>query len=244
MSALSLDRITPTRRPDKAPAGTQRWRELLFAHWTVPPEAVRPLIPAALELDLWEGRAFIGAVPFRMEAIRTSWMPRRTGLDFLELNLRTYVHHRGAPGVWFFSLEASSRLAVWAARMGWSLPYWHARMHTRREGEAVRYGSLRGGAEAAFEVDYAIGEALGPSAPGTLEHFLLERYYLFAHHRGRILQGQVHHTPYVAHRASVSRLTHSLTAAAGLPGLDASPELVHFSPGVEVEVFGPWPTTD
>src|SRR5690606_6315779 len=105
----------------------------------------------------------------RMEAIRTAWMPRRTGLDFLELNLRTYVHHRGEPGVWFFSLEASSRLAVWAARMGWSLPYWHARMHTERAGEEVRYGSRRAGAEASLEVDYAIEERLGPSAPGTLE---------------------------------------------------------------------------
>ena len=79
MSALPLDRIAPTRRPERPAAGTQRWRELLFAHWRVPAEAVRPLIPEALELDLWEGRAFIGAVPFRMQAIRTQWMPRRDG---------------------------------------------------------------------------------------------------------------------------------------------------------------------
>lgn len=239
---IELDRIAPTRHPGIANSGTQRWRELLFVHWSVPLEAVRPLVPAELELDAYEGRAWIGAVPFRMEQIRPSWLPRAMALDFLELNLRTYVHHRGEPGVWFFSLEASSWLAVRAARAGWSLPYWHARMRTERAGDRIVFASDRRGGAARFDVEYEVGAALGASAPGTFEHFLLERYYLFAHHRRRVLKGQVHHPPYPAHRARVDRLSQTLTAAAGLPALDAPPEVAHWSPGVDVEVFGPWPT--
>lgn len=211
-------------------------------HWRVPIEAVRPLVPAALELDAWDGAMWIGAVPFRMEQIRPWWLPRAAALDFLELNLRTYVIHRGRPGVWFFSLEASSWLAVRAARAGFSLPYHHARMHVETRGADVRYASVRRDASRArFEIDYEIGAPLGPSEPGTLEHFLLERYLLFASRRGRILEAQVHHAPYPARAARVRSLAQTLTAAAGLPALDAPPELAHASPGVDVEVFGPWP---
>jgi uncharacterized protein len=208
-------------------------------HWTVPLDAVRPLIPGELELDPWDGRAWIGLVPFRMEATRPSFVPRALGLDFLELNLRTYVHHRGRPGVWFFSLEASSWLAVRAARAMWNLPYHHARMRTARAGDRIEYASTRRGRAApSFEVEYEIGAELGPSRPDTLEHFLLERYLLFARRRGVILEGQVNHPPYVAHRARVERIHDEIAAAAGLPAA-ATPETVHFSPGVEVEVFGP-----
>jgi uncharacterized protein YqjF (DUF2071 family) len=237
--ALPLDRIAPTRRPPGPSAGTQRWRELLFLHWSVPIDAVRPLVPAALELDPWDGRMWVGAVPFCMEAVRTSWMPRGTGLEFLELNLRTYVHHRGEPGVWFFSLEAASWLAVRAARATWSLPYWHADMQTERAGDRISYRSARRDPRATLDTEYTIGPRLGPSTPGTLEHFVLERYHLFAHRRGRILRGTVHHPPYDAHVAHVAELSQTLTRAAGLPPLDTPPELTHFAPGVDVEVFGP-----
>jgi uncharacterized protein YqjF (DUF2071 family) len=238
MTALELDRISPTRRPEGPAAGGQRWRDLLFVHWTVPLEAVRPLIPRELELDPWDGRMWIGAVPFRMLDVRTSWMPPRLGLDFLELNVRTYVHHRGRPGVWFFSLEAASWLAVRAARAMWSLPYHHASMSQTREGTGTRYASRRRSSGARFEVEYEIGEPLGASVPRTLEHFLLERYLLFASRRGRILEGQVHHPPYPAHRARIDRVHDELLRAAGLPAVSA-PEAVHYSPGVDVEVFGP-----
>lgn len=241
MSARELDRIGPTRRPDRPVAGTQHWRELLFVHWTLPLEAVRPLIPAAIDLDPWDGRAWIGMVPFRMERIRPSWLPGALALDFLELNLRTYVSYRGRPAVWFFSLDASSWLAVHAARAGWSLPYHHARMDVAREGARVRYRSERRDGRAKLAVDYEIGEPIGPSEPGSLEHFLLERYLLLSTRGGRILEGQVHHVPYPAHRARLASLTQTLVQAAGMPTPADPPAAVHFSPGVDVEVFGPWP---
>jgi uncharacterized protein YqjF (DUF2071 family) len=238
---MTLDRISPSTRPSGDNAGTQRWRELLFVHWTFAPEIVRPLVPREVELDAWDGRMYVGLVPFRMQEIRPSWLPRALALDFLELNLRTYVHYRGRPAVWFFSLEASSWLAVRAARAGWSLPYHHATMSVERDGERVRYASARRDASLArFAVDYEIGEPLGASKPGTLDHFLLERYLLLSQHRGVIHEGQVHHVPYPAHRAHVRSIDETLLAAAGLPP-HGQPETAHFSPGVDVEVFGPFP---
>jgi hypothetical protein len=239
---MDLDRIAPTRRPDARPTGTQRWRDLLFVHWRVPAEALRPLVPAALELDRFDGACWVGVVPFVMRDVRSAWMPRGVGLSFLETNLRTYVHHRGRPGVYFFSLEAASWLAVKVARVAWKLPYFHARMRMHRDGDEVAYDSVRRGAEAArLAVRYRVGEALGASAPGTFEHFLLERYLLYSVRGEALLEGQVHHPPYPAHRAELLAIDEGLREAAGLPPDEAPPAVVHYAPGVDVEVFGPWP---
>lgn len=235
-SGAAVHRIKPPR-PEGANAGTQRWRELLFVHWSFDPALVRPLVPAHLELDLWEGEAWVGIVPFRMEATRPSWLPRRAALDFLETNVRTYVHHHGKPGVLFFSLEASSWLAVRAARLGWSLPYFHAEMSVSRAADRVHYTSTRKSRPGAIDVTYEVGDALGPSEVGTLQHFLLERYYLFVEHRGQIMTGQVHHVPYPARAARIVTLEQSLLEAAGLPA--GTFRTAHYSDGVEVEVFGP-----
>ena len=239
-----LDRITPNRRPSARVAGTQRWRELLFLHWTVPVSVLRGLVPAPLAIDTWNEQAYVGLVPFAMRGIRSSWMPRRAGLDFLEANVRTYVHQGGVPGVYFFSLEASSWLAVQVARAGWGLPYVHADMQRTRSGARLTYTSRRRGVpDADLSVACDLGEALGPSAPGTLEYFLLERYVLFSFSRsGRLMRGNVFHTPYAAQRASVSGLTQRLVSSAGIPiGPTQVPEAIHYAEGVDVEVFGPWP---
>ncbi len=236
-----MDRITPTKRPAKKPAGTQKWRDLLFVHWTFPSEVLRPLVPAALDLDPWDGEMYVGLVPFEMKDIRTSWMPSGTGLDFLETNVRTYVSYQGRPGVFFFSLEASSWLAVKAARVGWGLPYFHASMASAREGDSFTYRSDRKGGGAKLDAKWTLGEKLPVSAPESLEFFLLERYLLFSERGGRIYEGQVHHVPYPAQRAELVACDESLLAAAGLPAPGA-PKTVHFASGVDVEVFGPWPT--
>ncbi len=243
MSCLDLDRVSPTKPPtDRAIAGYQGWRQLLFLHWSVAAEDMRRVVPPELELDLWDGRAFVGAVPFEMVDIRPAWVPRAMALDFLETNLRTYVHYRGEPGVFFFSLEASSRLAVQAARWGWSLPYHFAHMSSTTEAGLTSYQSTRtSDPSAELSVRYRVGELLGPSPPGTLEHFFLERYYLFALRRGRVWKGHVSHVPYPAQRASLEHVSEGLVKAAGLPAQSGPPELVHYASGVDVEVFGPWP---
>lgn len=240
-----MDRISPTERPPGRPAGSQRWRHLLFLHWEVSAEALRPLLPEALSIDTFEGRAYVGVVPFTMRDVRPRWSPSVPGIsNFHELNVRTYVHHEGSrPGVWFFSLDAAKLIAVVAARVGWSLPYHFASMALEVQGDEVRYRSRRlaaGSTPASFEARYRIGEPLGAAAPGTFEHFLAERYILYARSGdGSLRLGRVHHRPYPLQRAEVLELRQSMVQAAGLPapGDEAAPHAL-YSPGVDVDVYG------
>jgi len=227
-----IDRLAPTRRPEGKAAGFQKWRNLLFVHYALDAEIVRALVPPSLELDLWEGQAHVGLVPFEMKDIRSAWMPRPSALNFLETNVRTYVHKNGEPGVFFFSLEASSWLAVQVARTGWGLPYFHATMSTDGQGT---YRSTRKSGGAMVDAKWTLGELLGPSTPGTYEHFVLERYLLFSKHGKELRKGQVHHVPYPAQRVTLERWQQSL-----FPQATGQPFAAHFSSGVDVEVFGPW----
>ena len=239
-----MDRLAPTRRPEGPPAGSHRWRTLLFLHWEVPVAALRALVPPRLSIDTFEGRAYLGLVPFTMEGIRpVRWLPPVPGVSaFHETNVRSYVHLEGRdPGVWFFSLDAANAAAVVAARAGWNLTYFLARMSLEREADRIRYRSRRlypPPTPAELAIDWSIGEARPPAAPGTLEHFLCERYLLYAARRdGTLLQGQVHHTPYPLRGARVEGLRQSLISAAGFE-VTGDPVSVLYSPGVDVEVFG------
>jgi len=236
-----MDRLSATQRPDDRPAGFQRWRNLLFLHWEVPASAVAALIPPELTVDTWEGRAYVGVVPFTMRDVSPWWSPSVPGIsNFHELNVRTYVHREGRdPGVWFFSLEAASSIAVIAARAGWHLPYHRASMQMDIEGDDVHYRSKRlwpGPKPAEFEVRYRIGESIGEAVPGTFEHFLAERYLLFANPGDGLELGQVHHRPYPLHRAEVSEVHETMLEVNGLPRGEGPP-LALYSPGVDVDVF-------
>lgn len=233
-----IDRLAPCVRPEIPCVGSQKWRELLFIHWPIAVEQLRPLVPAPLEIDTFEGTAYIGIVPFQMKDVRPSWLPSVCAFNFLETNLRTYVHINGEPGVFFFSLEAESWLAVQAARIGWRLPYFHSDMRMDKKGQNVEYECLRKGSKRPyFRAHYTIGEALGESRPETLEHFLLERYLLFTQKGRKLLRGQVYHTPYPAYAAHPYDVREELIAAAGLPATQGPPTLAHYSPGVDVEIF-------
>ncbi len=232
-----IDRIAPSRRPLRSIAGFQRWRSLLFMHWVVPVDKLRQLVPAGLELDLYDGKAHVGIVPFKMEGVRARWWPESCEMSFLETNLRTYVVCNGRPGIYFFSLEASSRLAVLGARVGWGLPYFYARSSAQQTDDVTEYKTRRPGSGVSHTVRYRIGGKLGPSQPGTLEHFFLERYLLFVERRGMIYSGQVHHLPYPAFEAAVLDVRDQLVEAAGLLALTTPPAFAHFSPGVDVDVF-------
>ena len=247
------DRLAPAVRPGGRPAGYQRWRRLTFLHWRVPPEAVAGTLPAGLELDTYDGAAWVGLVPFSMEGVRPRWFPAVPGVSaFPETNVRTYVTRVNAdgvrePGVYFYSLDAGKWLAVAIARGLWRLPYFRASMTVARDGDRVFYESRRlwpGPRGAGGRIDVTATGPPAPAEPGTLDHFLAERYLLFTHKAGRngrgpILRGQVHHTPYPLRPARVERLDDSLVAAAGFPGLgDARPpDHVCFSEGVEVTIF-------
>lgn len=227
----------------------QVWRQLGFLHWAVPAECLRGLVPDALEIDRFDGLAYVGLVPFTMTGVRPVWAPPVAGLSrFHEVNVRTYVHHQGRdPGVWFLSLDAANRVAVWIARAGWHLPYHHARMNLRLVeesepwGPSVAYTSERlGGPEGAGTIGCTLSYGpIGPVAeavPGSLEHFLVERYFLYSQHRRRLFRGQVHHRPYPLQSGRAAIFSETLLGAAGITRPDAPP-LVHFASCVSVDVF-------
>jgi uncharacterized protein YqjF (DUF2071 family) len=231
-------------RPDDKPAGFQRWRNLLFLHWEVPSEVLAPLVPASLTVDTFEGKAWIGLVPFTMRDVGFHFAPPvPTARHFHETNLRTYVHRDGRdPGVWFFSLDAASTLAVVGARVGFHLPYFRASMRMEIDGDRVRYQSERkwpGPRPADLELSYRIGDAIGEAQPDSFEHFLAERYILYAERRrgGALGLGRVHHRPYPLRRARVESLRESIVRAAGLPEPSTSPHVL-YSDGVDVDIFG------
>ena len=237
----TIDRLAPGRRPAGRPAGYQNWRSLLFLHWPVSVEILRPLVPAQLDIDLYDGVAYLGLTPFAVRAARPLGAPKALGLRFLEVNVRTYVHVDGRePGVYFFSLDAASLLAVLGARLTLGLPYFLARIRARRRRGVVEYAARRlFGRRPRLAVRYEVGEPLDASRPGTLQHFLLERYLLHVERWGKLWTVQVHHTPYPVQRARVLALDDELIAADGLPEPDGLPPLVHYSPGVDVEIFLP-----
>lgn len=239
--ADGIDRITPTLRPAERPVMYQRWRTLLFLHWEVPAAELARLLPPGLTLDTFEGRAFVGLVPFTMQGVRPALLPPFPPLsNFHETNVRTYVHHEGKnPGVWFFSLDAANRMAVKLARSWFRLPYHFDTMALKREGPWISYRSERhwpAPVPARCEVRCMPGAEASPSTPGTLQHFLVERYFLYTVHGGALWRGQVHHAPYPVRGAQVEGLDESLLAAAGIARPPGAP-LAHFSDGVDVDVF-------
>jgi uncharacterized protein YqjF (DUF2071 family) len=221
--------------------GYQRWHEILLAHFEVSPGALRPLVDPRVELDLHEGRAWVSLTPFTMRGARLRLAPPLPTLTrFHELNLRTYVHAGGVPGLWFLSLDAASGPAVAIARAALGLPYFRARMSRSASGDAHAYRSERAvvrGTRATFSASWSVGEAV-PSPPGSLEHFLAERYALFSVHAGRLLRVRVRHAPWSLRAACVGPLEQTLTRAAGL-WVPERPALAHFSEGRDVEVLLP-----
>jgi uncharacterized protein YqjF (DUF2071 family) len=218
------------------PVLSMRWKHLLFAHWRVPPKVLRPLIPEPLQIDTYEGTAWVGLVPFVMESVRPVWMPPIPKLfDFPETNLRTYVRYGEQRGVWFFSLDAAHRLAVWTARRFWKLPYHHARMRCQFVApNEITYETLRTDHSRAYAyVRYRFEDAPRETEPGTLEHFLVERYTLFTAHRGVVYRGEVAHLPYTVQPATLFELKQTLTDAVGV-SLPNEPPVVFYAPGFGV----------
>ena len=198
-------------RPWPLPGGSwimgQSWEDLLFAHWRVDADAVRKLVPPGLSVDEHEGSAWLGVTPFEITGLRLRGMfPLPLVSRFPEINVRTYVTAEDKPGIWFFSLDPSSRLAVEAARWAYKLPYFEARISLERRGPRVHYAAAR--RESArpfvFEASYGLaGDAAEPDR-GTLEHFLTERYCLYAADESGLHRAQIHHLPWRLGSAEVS----------------------------------------
>jgi uncharacterized protein YqjF (DUF2071 family) len=188
----------PWPLPERPWTIAQSWVDLLFSHWRVDAAALRKLVPPELELDEHDGSAWLGITPFVITGFRLRGMlPLPVVSRFPELNVRTYATHEDKPGIWFFSLDTSSRLAVEAARRTYRLPYFHARTVHERRGNRVDFSNARHGSERDFEATYrdATGEAFEP-VPGSLEHFLTERYCLYAADEEGLHRADIHHPPW------------------------------------------------
>jgi uncharacterized protein len=218
-------------RPWPLPEGPwvmgQTWDALLFAHWPVDAVLLQPLVSAHVEVDEHDGSAWLGITPFRVTGLRLRGVPPLPRLStFLELNVRTYVTAGGKPGIWFFSLDASSRLAVEAARRAYRLPYFHANISCSRSGGRLVYELSRAGAAGTvFAARYRPVEDEFNAAAGSLEHFLAERYCLYTEEAGTLKRAEIHHRPWDLQPAE-AEIELNTMAPVELP--DESP-LLHFS---------------
>jgi uncharacterized protein YqjF (DUF2071 family) len=218
-----------------------RWSELLFAHWAVDASAVQRLIPAGLEVDLFEGRCYVGAVPFLMDGVTPRLIPALPRLHaFPELNLRTYVTVGGIPGVWFFSLDAGQKLAVRTARRFFHLPYFDARFEIKLQGDRVSYSAVRthrAAPAAAFSASYQPTGPVYRSEAGTLDAWLTERYCLYAADTaGRIYRGKIEHEPWPLQPAEATLHTNTLGDWLGIEMI-GDPATLHFAKSLDVRAW-------
>lgn len=243
----AIDRISPSCEPDQPVVVLQNWLHLGFLHWEVPALELQAMLPPRLTVDTFEGKAYVGLVPFTLTGVRPVLAPPLPWVSsFHELNLRTYVHVEGRdPGVWFFSLDASSSFAVAAARATYKLPYFDAEVDLSVEDRTrplVRFTSRRtdprGPQPANAKLEYRPAEGLPvPARAGTIEHFLVERYILYAEDEERQLyRARVHHQPYGLQEAEVRELEETVVWAAGV----RRPEMLafaHYVREVNVKVY-------
>lgn len=223
-------------RPWPRPSGPWRmrmtWHDLLFAHYPIPLEQLRPLVPESLQIDTFDGSAWIGIVPFWMSGVAPRWMPGLPGVSrFPELNVRTYVSAGNRPGVWFFTLDADNRMAVEVARRTYHLNYLKARMDLSRRGPWLHYTSRRVDrrfAPAEYECEYRpIGRGF-KTQPGTFAHWSTARYCLYTtNSQGQLFRGDIDHPPWVLHSAQLVTHKNSLLESLGLETLRSRPVLYY-----------------
>jgi uncharacterized protein YqjF (DUF2071 family) len=221
----------------------QTWERLLFAHWPLSPRVVQPHVPRALTLQTFEGHAWLGVTPFVLSVLRPRAAPRLPCLaPFPEVNVRTYVTLGERPGVFFFSLDAGSALAVAAARAVYSLPYFRAQVRVRTSGLRVKYASRRTdrrGPPAELDVTYGPVGPVSPPARGTLAYWLTERYCLYAvSRRGRVRRAEIHHAPWPLQPAGAEIRVNTLTGPLGID-LTGQAAITHFAERLDVHVWPP-----
>lgn len=224
--------------PDGPWIMAQIWHDLLFAHWPVAPGVLRRLVPPELPLDIFDENAWIAVAPFHMSGIRARGLAPVPGLSrFPELNVRTYVTRDGKPGVYFFSLDVTNRAAVWAARTFYHLPYYRARMRVQVSGDQVDYFARRIGQDAELRAQYRPTSSVRLREPGSLEHWLTERYCLYTVAEGKVYRGDIHHVQWPLQDAAAQIENNTMLSAAGI-SLPSIPPLLHFAKRLEVLI---WP---
>jgi uncharacterized protein YqjF (DUF2071 family) len=229
------------RRPDPHHRTVmhQRWENLLFLHWAIDPDLIQRTLPPGLHTDTFDGHGWLGIVPFAMRDVRPAGLPAVGPIsNFLELNVRTYVHdERGVPGVWFYSLDCNQPVAVIIAQAFFSLPYRHAEMRASF-GSGIDYRSTRRGTREEARYLWKPDGAAKTANPDTLEFFLLERYHLYSARGGRLLRGTVAHAPYRFQQAQMEDFSVAPATMAGFTDLPTAPRHICHSDGVDVRILG------
>jgi len=220
----------------------QTWHDLLFAHWPISPDALRPLVPSELELDIRDGQGWVAVTPFHMSGVRHRGFPALPGLSrFAELNVRTYVTLESKPGVYFFSLDAANLPAVWAARTFYHLPYFYARMKVDVADNdvadhEVSYSSRRTRGDARLDARYRPVQAVQLRPKGSLENWLTERYCLYTVVDRRVYRAEIHHLPWPLQDAHAEIEKNTMAAAAGIE-LPKVTSLLHFAKRLDVLIW-------
>ena len=238
--ALSTTDHRPWPLPAGAWVGRQSWQDLLFAHWPIRADQVRHLVPPALTIDEHSGTSWIGLVPFRMTGVSFRHVPDLPGISaFPELNVRLYVRYGGKPGVWFLSLDADQALAVWGARAFMHLPYHRARMSVRESDAGIDYDSRRRDGAARFRGRYRPTSEIYRAQAGSLDHWLTERYCLYAMaKRGELRRTEIHHSAWPLQRAELALFENTMLEPHGIALPDGSP-ICHFARRLDVIVWMP-----
>jgi uncharacterized protein YqjF (DUF2071 family) len=233
-----IDRQLPIGR---SIAMFQTWKYLLFLHWAVEPDFVQGTLPEGLQVDTFDGKAWIGIVPFHLGLLRAPMLPPLPGLsNFWELNLRTYALDRyGRPGVWFYSLDVRNHIAVLGARLGFGLPYRYAKITAAVTGRSVDFAASVGAAKRGVHYRYRPGPAQGEAVPGSLEFFLVERYRLFSVRSGKLLTGRIYHMPYRLNRPVVEQYDTRLYLSNGFPEPAGPPDHIVYSPRADCSIYMP-----
>jgi uncharacterized protein YqjF (DUF2071 family) len=219
----------------------QRWEDLLFLHWPVAPDVLRPLIPHNLELDTFEGQAYIGVTPFHLEDVRPPLLPALPWISsFDEINVRTYVLHNGRPGIWFFSLDASKVLPVIGGRVLFNFPYFKATTQFDRQGQKYRFKMKRvGNSAASCHLNWqTTGTRLRAPDLKSLAFFLVERYCAFSVENSIVSETRIYHHPWILEEAVAEVKSSTLISSLGLLEPAAQP-LVYFSKSLDVEIWPP-----
>ena len=239
MGAVRQDGHLPFPMPNRPFAISQEWRELTFMHWKVDPERLKPHLPDGLEIDLFDGEAYVGVIPFVMKNVRPRGLPSVLGIStFAEFNVRTYVIKDGQAGVFFLTLDAKSLVTCFYAPRAYGLPYRYAKANVKYEGESLQWRSRRSSDGAELIGSTSNKGPLQSSDSNTLEHYFFERYCLYTEHQGCIRRAYVYHQPWSFTEAEVNLESNSLLESYNM-GLDAlSPDLIHYSQGLLVKT---WP---
>jgi uncharacterized protein YqjF (DUF2071 family) len=237
---MDIDRLSIRARPKGQPLMHQNWGKLLFMHWRIEEKLLRHLIPKALEIDTFDGSAWIAIVPFTMWNIRAfpPFLPAVPGLSAMhELNVRTYVHFDRVPGVWFFSLDCNSVAAVLGARTFFHLPYYNADIELNQEGKTIDYALTRTEKPPAeFKGSWEIGELIHYAHPGSLEFFLTERYSLYSEDDGEIFRSRIYHQPWPLQKATLLSFDSTMIESHDLPGPEGDP-LLHYAEEISVDIW-------